>query len=340
MRTLSGIQPTGSIHLGNYLGAIKNWVSMQNNGLPMLSASENESLEHIFCVVNSHAITVKINPQELKENTLNLVAMLLACGIDSKKSTLFVQSEVDYHPALAWILQCHIPMGDLSRMTQFKDKSSQHAKNVNAGLFSYPALMAADILLYDAKYISVGADQKQHLELSRDVAQRFNNLFKTTCFTLPHPLISEIGARVMGLDNPEVKMSKSNKAKHHAIFLLDDEQDIIEKIKKAKSDNLGVVSFKDGENRAGIINLLGIYQALSGKNQEEIENHFATSDYARFKSELAELIISELRPIKKRYFEILKDSTIVHEALKEGAQRANEIAAKKYKQVKEIQGLI
>ena len=215
----SGIQPTGNIHLGNYLGAVKNWVDMQ------------DAYDNIFCVVNSHAITIKQDPKELMQKTIDLACMLIACGIDPMKSSLFIQSEIDYHPALAWILDCNIFMGDMTRMTQFKDKSKKNPKNINVGLFNYPALMAADILLYQVDLVPVGSDQKQHIELTRNVAMKFNRDFGE-CFKIPEPLIIKEGARVMGLDDPLIKMSKSATGKNHAIFLLDEPDVILTKIKK------------------------------------------------------------------------------------------------------------
>ncbi|WP_290137457.1 tryptophan--tRNA ligase, partial [Helicobacter japonicus] len=270
-RIFSGIQPTGNIHLGNYLGAVRHWVDSQ------------EQYENIFCVVNSHAITIRQDPQELQNKTYELAAILLACGIDTKKSHLFIQSQIDEHAALAWILDCNIPMGDMSRMTQFKDKSSKNPKNINVGLFNYPALMAADILLYQADFVPVGEDQKQHLELTRDVAERFNRDFGE-CFKIPKPLIPKVGARVMGLDNPESKMSKSAKGENHAIFLLDSPEIITRKCKKAVTDSQSNIVFD--ESRAGLYNLLCIYEIFTQKSRESIEAEFEGKGYGHLKMAL------------------------------------------------------
>lgn len=321
----SGIQPTGKIHLGNYLGAIRNWVDMQ------------EQYQNIFCVVNSHAITIKQEPNTLKEESINLATMLIACGIDVKKSSLFIQSEIDYHPALAWILDCNILMGDMSRMTQFKDKSAKNAKNINVGLFNYPALMAADILLYNADLVPVGADQKQHIELTRNVAMKFNKDFGE-CFKIPKPLIKESGARVMGLDNPEIKMSKSVKSPNHAIFLLDSNDEIDKKIKKAVTDSSTEIVFD--ESRAGLYNLLGIYEILSKKSRLEIESEFRGKGYGEFKKALSELVISHIAPIREEYLRLSNDRAYIRDILKEGAERVRPIARETYFRAKERVGLV
>ncbi|WP_104697236.1 MULTISPECIES: tryptophan--tRNA ligase [unclassified Helicobacter] len=324
-KVFSGIQPTGQIHLGNYLGAVKNWVDSQ------------DSYENIFCIVNSHAITIHQDPEILRKKTLELATVLLACGIDPKKSHLFIQSEVDEHGALAWILDCNISVGEMSRMTQFKDKSKKNPKNINVGLFNYPALMAADILLYQTDLVPVGEDQKQHLELARNVAQKFNRDFGE-CFKIPEPLISKLGARVMGLDDPTVKMSKSAKGANHAIFLLDSADDIRRKIKKATTDSLGLITFDD--ERAGVYNLLSIYEAFSGKTRAEIENHFLGKGYGVFKAELADLIIEKLTPIQQKYQELSQDEQYIQTILKEGSARAKEIASETYQKAKKLIGLI
>lgn len=321
----SGIQPTGRIHLGNYLGAIKNWVEMQ------------DQYQNIFCVVNSHAITIKQDPKILKEESINIATMLLACGIDVKKSSLFIQSEIDFHPALAWILDCNILMGDMSRMTQFKDKSAKNAKNINVGLFNYPALMAADILLYNADLVPVGADQKQHIELTRDVAMKFNKDFGD-CFKIPEPLIKKSGARIMGLDNPEIKMSKSISSPNHAIFLLDSDSEIDKKIKKAVTDSKSEIVFD--ESRAGLYNLLGIYEILSKKARDEIENEFSNKGYGDFKKSLSELVISHIAPIREKYMRLSNDKAYVQSILKEGAEQVRPIARETYFRAKERVGLL
>ncbi|WP_289181667.1 tryptophan--tRNA ligase [Helicobacter japonicus] len=324
-RIFSGIQPTGNIHLGNYLGAVRHWVDSQ------------EQYENIFCVVNSHAITIRQDPQELQNKTYELAAILLACGIDTKKSHLFIQSQIDEHAALAWILDCNIPMGDMSRMTQFKDKSSKNPKNINVGLFNYPALMAADILLYQADFVPVGEDQKQHLELTRDVAERFNRDFGE-CFKIPKPLIPKVGARVMGLDNPESKMSKSAKGENHAIFLLDSPEIITRKCKKAVTDSQSNIVFD--ESRAGLYNLLCIYEIFTQKSRESIEAEFEGKGYGHLKMALAEVIIESLRPIQQSYAKISQDKTYIQSVLTKSADSIRPIAKNTYENAKRLVGLV
>ncbi|WP_165515670.1 tryptophan--tRNA ligase [Helicobacter pylori] len=322
-RVFSGIQPTGQIHLGNYLGAIKHWVELQ------------DEYENLFCIVNSHAITLPIEPTFLKSQTYELVKLLLACGISPKQSGLFIQSEVDEHPALAWLLDCQVSMGEMQRMTQFKDKSLKNPKSVNVGLFNYPILMASDILLYQSDLVPVGEDQKQHLELTRNVAEKFNRDFGD-CFKVPEPLIAKVGARVMGLDDPKVKMSKSHKGANHAIFLLDEPDIIVKKIKKAATDSMGVIAFD--EKREGIFNLLNIYMLLSDESPENIEERFKNKGYGDFKKELAEVVIQSLKPIQERYKEISDDE--VKAVLNCGAEKARPLARATYQKAKELMGLI
>ncbi|MCQ2881040.1 tryptophan--tRNA ligase [Helicobacter pylori] len=322
-RVFSGIQPTGQIHLGNYLGAIKHWVEMQ------------DEYENLFCVVNSHAITLPIEPKFLKSQTYELVKLLLACGISPKQSGLFIQSEVDEHPALAWLLNCQVSMGEMQRMTQFKDKSLKNPKSVNVGLFNYPILMASDILLYQSDLVPVGEDQKQHLELTRNIAEKFNRDFGN-CFKVPEPLIAKVGARVMGLDDPKVKMSKSHQGANHAIFLLDEPDIIVRKIKKAATDSMGVVAFD--EKREGIFNLLNIYMLLSNESPENIEERFKNKGYGDFKKELAEVMIQALKPIQERYKEISDDE--VKAVLNGGVKKARPLAQTTYQKAKELMGLV
>ncbi|MGL2652446.1 tryptophan--tRNA ligase [Helicobacter pylori] len=322
-RVFSGIQPTGQIHLGNYLGAIKHWVELQ------------DEYENLFCIVNSHAITLPIDPKFLKSQTYELVKLLLACGIDPNQSGLFIQSEVDEHPALAWLLDCQVSMGEMQRMTQFKDKSLKNPKSVNVGLFNYPILMASDILLYQSDLVPVGEDQKQHLELTRNVAEKFNRDFGN-CFKVPEPLIAKVGARVMGLDDPKVKMSKSHKGVNHAIFLLDEPDVIVKKIKKAATDSMGVIAFD--ETREGIFNLLNIYMLLSDESPEKIEERFKNKGYGDFKKELAEVMIQALKPIQERYREISDDE--VKAVLNCGVEKARPLARATYQKAKELMGLI
>ncbi|MBS3014424.1 tryptophan--tRNA ligase [Helicobacter pylori] len=322
-RVFSGIQPTGQIHLGNYLGAIKHWVEMQ------------DEYENLFCIVNSHAITLPIEPKFLKSQTYELVKLLLACGISPKQSGLFIQSEVDEHPALAWLLNCQVSMGEMQRMTQFKDKSLKNPKSVNVGLFNYPILMASDILLYQSDLVPVGEDQKQHLELTRNIAEKFNRDFGN-CFKVPEPLIAKVGARVMGLDDPKVKMSKSHKGANHAIFLLDEPNIIVKKIKKAATDSMGVIAFD--EKREGVFNLLNIYMLLSDESPENIEERFKNKGYGDFKKELAEVVIQSLKPIQERYKEISDDE--VKAVLNCGAEKARPLAQATYQKAKELMGLV
>ncbi|OOQ34650.1 tryptophan--tRNA ligase [Helicobacter pylori] len=322
-RVFSGIQPTGQIHLGNYLGAIKHWVELQ------------DEYENLFCIVNSHAITIPIDPKFLKSQTYELVKLLLACGISPKQSGLFIQSEVDEHPALAWLLNCQVSMGEMQRMTQFKDKSLKNPKSVNVGLFNYPILMASDILLYQSDLVPVGEDQKQHLELTRNIAEKFNRDFGN-CFKVPEPLIAKVGARVMGLDDPKVKMSKSHQGANHAIFLLDEPDIIVKKIKKAATDSMGVIAFD--EKREGIFNLLNIYMLLSDESPENIEERFKNKGYGDFKKELAEVVIQALKPIQERYKEISDDE--VKAVLNGGVKKARPLAQMTYQKAKELMGLV
>ncbi|GAA7733592.1 tryptophan--tRNA ligase [Helicobacter pylori] len=322
-RVFSGIQPTGQIHLGNYLGAIKHWVELQ------------DEYENLFCIVNSHAITLPIEPIFLKSQTYELVKLLLACGIDPNQSGLFIQSEVDEHPALAWLLDCQVSMGEMQRMTQFKDKSLKNPKSVNVGLFNYPILMASDILLYQSDLVPVGEDQKQHLELTRNVAEKFNRDFGN-CFKVPEPLIAKVGARVMGLDDPKVKMSKSHQGANHAIFLLDEPDVIVKKIKKAATDSMGVIAFD--EKREGVFNLLNIYMLLSNESPENIEERFKNKGYGDFKKELAEVVIQALKPIQEKYKEISDDE--VKAVLNGGVEKARPLARATYQKAKELMGLV
>ncbi|GAA9908167.1 tryptophan--tRNA ligase [Helicobacter pylori] len=322
-RVFSGIQPTGQIHLGNYLGAIKHWVEAQ------------DEYENLFCVVNSHAITLPIDPIFLKSQSYELVKLLLACGINPNQSGLFIQSEIDEHPALAWLLNCQVSMGEMQRMTQFKDKSLKNPKSVNVGLFNYPILMASDILLYQSDLVPVGEDQKQHLELTRNIAEKFNRDFGN-CFKVPEPLIAKVGARVMGLDDPKVKMSKSHQGANHAIFLLDEPDIIARKIKKAATDSTGVIAFD--EKREGVFNLLNIYMLLSNESPENIEERFKNKGYGDFKKELAEVVIQALKPIQERYKEISDDE--VKAVLNGGAKKAKPLAQATYQKAKELMGLV
>lgn len=323
-RVFSGIQPTGNIHIGNYLGAIKQWVKRQDN------------YDNIFCIVDMHAITVPQDPKALKAKTREVSGLLLAAGIEPKRSILFVQSHISAHAELAWILNCFIPMGWMQRMTQFKEKSQQQKEQVSTGLFDYPALMAADILLYNTDVVPVGDDQKQHVELARDAAQRFNSLYGET-LKLPEPVIPEVGARIMGLDDPTKKMSKSETAAAHAINLLDSPDAIRAKLMRATTDSLKEISFD--ENRPGVYNLLVIYELFSGKKRKEIETHFAGKGYSELKKEVAEAVIEGLKPLQKRYAELTAEPTYIDSLLAEGANRARPMAEKTLALVKERVGL-
>lgn len=322
-RVFSGVQPTGNIHLGNYLGALKQFVELQE---------ENQCL---YCIVDEHAITVPQDPKELREHILDVAALYLAIGIDPKKSIVFVQSQVSGHAELGWVLCCQSYTGELSRMTQFKDKS-KNKESAGTGLFTYPVLMAADILLYDTDIVPVGNDQKQHIELCRDIAQRVNNKYKKT-FVVPEGRFLKAGARVMALDDPTKKMSKSAENAHSRISLLDDENKIKKSIMKATTDSEGVIRF-DIENKPGVSNLMSIYSALSGMSYEDIEKKYEGCGYGDFKKDLVEITIEALRPIKERYEEI-RHSDYLIEVLEDGARRANEIAVKTMARVRDNFGL-
>lgn len=325
-RVFSGIQPTGDIHLGNYLGAIKQWVKSQG------------VYENFFCVVNSHAITVPQDPKVLRDKTFDLCAMLIACGIDPSQSTLFIQSQVQEHTSLAWLLNCITPMGDLSRMTQFKDKS-QGGKQVLSGLLNYPCLMASDILLYETHLVPVGEDQKQHIELTRNLAIKFNRTFGET-FIIPDAMIQKEGARIMGLDDPTKKMSKSHAINKpsHLINLLDEPSVILSKFKKATTDSENKIAFDS--KRAGVFNLLNIYQCISGKSKESIEEEFSNKGYGDLKARVAEVVIEELRPIRENYAELTHSKDYLSAILEKGVHKAREVASKTYNKAKENMGLV
>lgn len=320
----SGIKPSGDIHIGNYFGAIKQWVDSQNK------------FSNIFCVVDMHAITVPQEPKVLKSKIRELAGLLLASGIDLKKSALFVQSDVSAHTELAWILNCFIPMGWMERMTQFKEKSGKLKERASVGLFDYPALMAADILLYQTDFVPVGEDQKQHLELTRDVAVRFNAIYGKT-FKIPKAVIAETGARIMGLADPTKKMAKSEKMSGQAVYLLDSPDEIRGKIMAAPTDSLRLIRFD--KNRPGIYNLLIIYELFSGLKRKEIETRFDGKGYADLKRELAELVIEKLKPIQLYYRQISSDKSYIDSVLKDGAERIRPIAEKTLETVKEKIGL-
>jgi tryptophanyl-tRNA synthetase len=323
-RVLSGIQPTGNLHIGNYLGAIRHWVTGQN---------ETDSF---FCVVDMHAITVPQEPEALRAKTREVAALLLAAGLDTKHCVLFVQSHVSAHAELAWILNCFTPYGWLGRMTQFKEKSGRQREQASTGLFDYPVLMAADILLYQSDQVPVGEDQRQQLELTRDLAQRFNSLFGDT-FKLPQARIAEIGARIMGLDDPTKKMSKSEEGANHAINLLDPPDVIRRKVMRATTDSGRSILF-DPE-RPGIYNLCTIYQVFTGKDIAEIEEEWADRGYGDFKAAVADAVIEGLRPLQERYAVYAKDPAQLEAVLAQGAERARHEAEPTLAIVKQRVGL-
>jgi tryptophanyl-tRNA synthetase len=326
-RVLSGIQPTGSLHLGNYLGAIKQWVDGQ------------DERENFICIVDLHAVTIFQAPAELRENTRRLAALLIASGIDPGRSTLFVQSQVRAHAEASWLLSCVTPLGWLERMTQFKDKSKKQ-ETISAGLLTYPVLQAADILLYDPDEVPVGEDQKQHVELARDIAQRFNSLYGET-FKLPQPVIPKIAARVMGLDDPTTKMSKSGTAAGHAVRLTDEDGQILKAFKRAVTDSGREIEFSDDPERAGVNNLLGIYRAITGKSAEETIADFASArGYGDLKKAVAEVVIEKLTPIRERYLELMENAHELDRLLAEGAGRARERADAKLFLMKERMGFL
>ena len=310
-RVLSMIQPTGNFTLGNYLGALKNFVALQDD------------YECVYALADLHAITVRQEPAAFRKNTLSAYAMMLALGIDPEKSIFFIQSQVPEHAQLAWVLNCYTQFGELSRMTQFKDKSAKHADNVNAGLFTYPCLMAADILLYNADYVPVGADQKQHLELARTVAERFNGLYSPT-FVVPEGLIPKTGARIMSLQDPTKKMSKSDENTASFITLLDTPDQILKKFKRAVTDSEACVRYAEGKD--GINNLMGIYSCITGKSYAEIEKEFEGRGYGDFKTAVGEAVVGEFAPIQARYNEFVKDKAYLEKCYSEAAPRAEAIA--------------
>jgi tryptophanyl-tRNA synthetase len=324
-RVFSGVQPTGNIHIGNYLGAIRNW------------AANQAEYDNIFCIVDLHAITVSIDPKELHSNTRKLAALYLACGLDTRYCKLFVQSHVLQHAELSWILECFTPMGWLNRMTQFKTKAGESPESVSTGLYCYPVLMACDILLYQTHYVPVGDDQRQHIELTRDLAQRFNSLYQQEVFTIPEGQIREVGARIMSLDNPEEKMSKSDPNPASRINLLDEPQAIKKKIARATTDSERLVAFDP--SRPGITNLLTIYQMITEQSRQEIEAEFAGKGYGEFKAALTERLVETLAPIQRRYYELMNDQAELERILKQGADEVRPLAEQTIQRVKDVIGL-
>lgn len=320
----SGMQPSGTITLGNYLGALKNWTSLQ------------DEYNCLYCIVDMHAITVKQEPAVLRKNARDLMMLYIASGLDPEKNTIYMQSHVSAHAELAWILNCFTYMGELSRMTQFKDKSQKHSDNINAGLFTYPALMAADILLYQTDLVPVGVDQKQHLELTRDIAIRFNNLYGET-FKVPEAYIPKVGAKIMSLQEPTKKMSKSDQDANASITIIDDPDTIIRKFKRAVTDSDAQVRF-DVENKPGISNLMTIYSSITGQTMEQVQNEFEGKGYGDFKLRVGEAVVEELRPIQARFKELSSDKAYIDSLIKKNAETANYLATKTLRKVQKKVG--
>ena len=324
----SGVQPSGNITLGNYLGAIKNWVDFQDD------------YNCIYAMMDLHTITVRQTPAELRKRTLELLALYIACGIDPEKSTLFIQSQNPAHAELGWVLDCYTYMGELQRMTQFKDKSAKHADNINAGLFTYPVLMAADILLYQTDLVPVGRDQMQHIEICRDIAQRFNALYGDV-FTIPEGFIPKSGARVMSLQEPTKKMSKSDENPKAYISMLDDINVIAKKIKSAVTDSEGVIEYRENdETKAGINNLLSIMSAVSGRDIKEVAAEYSSKGYGEFKADVAEAVVEAIRPIRGEYDRIVKDKAYLTEVCKNGAEKARYISQRTLNKVYKKVGFV
>jgi tryptophanyl-tRNA synthetase len=327
-RVFSGIQPSGHLHLGNYLGAIKRWVDGQ------------AEKENFFCIVDLHALTVPQDPEALRGQTRGLVALLVACGLDPERCTLFLQSHVSAHAEACWLLNCITPLGWLQRMTQFRDRAARR-ESVGTGLLDYPILMAADILLYDANEVPVGDDQKQHVELARDIAERFNRLHGDL-FVIPEPVIPEVGARVMGFDDPTVKMSKSlAHVRGHAVRLLDEPDEIRGTIMRAVTDSGRAIRFSDDPAKAGVHNLLTIYQAVTGKSRETVEAEFAQArGYGELKARVADAVIAELTPVRERYGALIAEPGELGRILARGAEHARSIAEPKAREMMRRMGLI
>lgn len=321
----SGIQPSGNPTLGNYLGAMKNWVKLQ------------DEFDCYFCVVDLHAITVRQEPKELRQKTLEMLAIYIAAGIDPKKNTLFIQSHVPAHSEAAWLLTCNSYMGELSRMTQYKDKSQRYGDSIGAGLFTYPVLMASDILLYNTDLVPVGLDQRQHLELARDIATRFNNTYSPT-FKIPDGYIPKVGAKIMSLQEPNKKMSKSDDNQNSYILMMDPPEVIRKKVSRAVTDSLGVINYT--EEQPGVKNLLDLLIAINGSTVEELVEYYKGKGYAELKKDVAEAIITELEPIQLKVKEILKDKSYLEGIYKEGAEKANYVAMKTLRKMQKKIGLI
>lgn len=321
----SGVQPSGALTIGNYIGAMRNFVGLQ------------DEYDCFYCIVDLHAITVPQIAKDLRRKSLEVLALYIACGMDPEKSNLFIQSHVSEHAELTWVLNTITYMGQLNRMTQYKEKSRKSEENLNAGLFTYPVLMASDILLYQADFVPVGSDQKQHLELARDLAIRFNNKYSET-FKVPEPLIQETGARIMSLQDPTIKMSKSDEDDNAAIRILDDESSIKRKIKRAVTDSVGVIDYN--EDQAGIRNLLDIYSAFSNEDIDSIVKKYEGQGYGVFKKDLTDVVIEGLAPIQERYNDLLNNKDYLEKVYKEGAEAARNKAYKTLRKVYKKVGFI
>lgn len=322
---LSGIQPTGTFTLGNYIGALRNWVNLQ------------KEYNSAYMIADLHAITVRQDPAKLRQQILGAFAVVLACGVDPDKSLVFIQSQVHQHAELSWVLSCNTQFGELSRMTQFKDKSAKHSDNVNAGLFTYPSLMAADILLYQANLVPVGADQKQHLEITRDIANRFNNAYGKT-FTVPEPYIPKVGARIMSLADPTKKMSKSDENTNAFITILDPPETIVKKFKRAVTDSDMEIRYAEGKD--GINNLMSIYSVVTGLQYDQIERDFSGKGYGDFKLAVGEAVAEHLRPVRESYERLIKDKAYLEACYRAGAEKASDFAERTMKKVYKKVGFI
>ncbi len=321
----SGVKPSGDLTLGNYLGAIKSWVKLQDN------------YDCYFSIVDLHAITVRQEPKYLRQRTMELMAYYIASGIDTDKSTIYIQSQVPNHTECGWLLSCNSYMGELGRMTQFKEKSGNQSDSVGAGLFMYPVLMAADILLFQTEVVPVGEDQKQHIELTRDLANRFNNSYSDT-FKIPEPIINKVGARIMDLQDPTKKMSKSNENENGYILLKDSEKDIRRKISRAVTDSIGIIQYND--EQLGIKNLMTIYSLISGLSFSDIEEKYKGENYAKFKEDLADIVVNELNPIREKANELLENKDYLKELAKKGSDKATYTSNKTINKMKRKIGFV
>ncbi len=323
---LSGIQPSGALTLGSYMGAIKNWTELC------------DTYDCFYMMADMHSITVRQNPAELRRRTLEQLAQYIACGLDPEKNTIFIQSHVPAHAELAWVLDCYTMFGELSRMTQFKDKSAKNSDNINAGLFTYPSLMAADILLYQADLVPVGDDQRQHVELTRDIAQRFNGIYGDV-FKIPEPYIPKVGARIMSLTSPDSKMSKSDKDQNGCVYIMEKPEDIMRKFKRAVTDSDMQVSY-DRDNKPGVSNLMQIYAVASGKSFDEIEKEFEGKGYGDFKAAVGEAVVELLRPVREEAEKIMADKAYLESVYKAGAEKAGYFANKTLRKVYKKVGFV